>query len=215
MRWAKVALFVGCLIPLFALAWRMAFGDPGANPVETVLHTTGDWTLRFLLLTLAITPAKIWLGWGKLVAFRRMLGLYSFFYACLHFTIWLVLDRQFDWAEILIDIGKRPYITLGFAAFLLLIPLAATSTAYAFRRLGANWKKLHRAVYLIAILGVIHYWWLVKADWLEPLVYAIILAVLLAARIGQGRGVSRGLLKSFSFRVGRIVTSASRSEDSA
>jgi sulfoxide reductase heme-binding subunit YedZ len=151
--------------------------------VETLSHRTGDWSLRFLLLTLAVTPLRRLTGWNGLQRFRRMLGLFAFFHVCLHFGVYLIFDQFFDLSAIIADVAKRPYITVGFAAFVLLIPLAVTSTNRMIKRLGRNWQRLHRLVYLIAILGVLHYLWLVKADLREPLMYAGILAVLLGYRL--------------------------------
>lgn len=181
--WVKPALFVVCLVPAGMLLWDAFTSGLGANPIEEITHRTGDWTLRLLLVTLAITPLRRLTGFTALLRLRRMLGLFAFFYASLHFLTWLVLDQFFDWQSIVADIAKRPYITVGFTAFVLLIPLAVTSTNAMMRRLGRNWARLHRLVYLIGILGVIHYWWLVKADILEPAIYGSILALLLASRL--------------------------------
>jgi sulfoxide reductase heme-binding subunit YedZ len=156
----------------------------GANPIEKITHATGDWTLRFLLTTLAITPLRKLLGVPALIRFRRMFGLFAFFYACLHFTTYIWLDKFFNLHEMLADIAKRKFITVGFTAFLLLIPLALTSTAGSIRRLGGKrWQALHRLIYVSAVAGVIHYLWLVKADIRKPLIYGAILAVLLLYRI--------------------------------
>ncbi len=183
-RAAKVLVFLACLVPLGTLAWGAYVGGLGANPIEAITHATGDWTLRFLLLTLAITPVRRLTGWNRVVSYRRMLGLYAFFYAGLHFMTYLWLDKFFVWADIVHDIPKRPFITIGFAAFLLLVPLALTSTAGMIRRLGgARWRMLHRLVYVAATFGVIHWWWLVKADVSRPEKYAVILATLLGARV--------------------------------
>jgi sulfoxide reductase heme-binding subunit YedZ len=180
----KAVLFVVCLMPLGLLIWRGFNGGLTANPIEFITHTTGWWTLAFLLITLSVTPARRLLDMPWLLRLRRMLGLYAFFYACLHFLTWLVVDQFFDWNEIVKDIVKRPYITVGFSAFVLLLPLAATSTNAMVRRLGAaRWQALHRTVYVIAILGVVHFWWLVKKDIREPLAFAGVLAVLLAVRL--------------------------------
>ncbi len=183
VRVGKPLVFLLCLVPLGHLLWRVVMETIGANPVETLIHATGDWTLRLLLITLAITPLRRLTGQVWLIRFRRQLGLFAFFYACLHLTAYLWLDQFFDWHAIIEDIVKRPYITVGFAAFVLLIPLAVTSTRGWTRRLGRRWKTLHRAVYLIAILGVVHYLWLVKADLFEPVLYGVILAGLLAFRV--------------------------------
>ena len=185
----KPLVFLSALLP-FAIMLRGAWvGDLGANPLETVTHGTGDWALRFLLLTLAMTPLRRLLHRSWPLRMRRMLGLYAFFYASLHFLIWLVLDQELSWHNILGDIAKRPYITVGFTAWLLLVPLAATSTRWAMRRLGRRWTRLHRLVYPIAILAVVHYLWLVKADLFEPLLYGAILAVLLLARLRLPHGL--------------------------
>ncbi len=182
MRYLKPVIFIICLIPLALVVWDGFHDALGANPIETLSHRTGEWTLRFLLITLAITPIRRLFGWTWTRRFRRMLGLYAFFYACLHFLTWLVLDQFFDWDEIIKDIIKRPYITVGFSAFILLIPLAVTSTKGMMRRLGHRWGRLHRLIYVIAVLGAIHYLWLVKADNQQPLIYAAVLIVLLGLR---------------------------------
>jgi sulfoxide reductase heme-binding subunit YedZ len=181
--YAKPLVFLLCLVPLGILISRGASGALGPNPVETITHFTGDWTLRLLLVTLAVTPLRRLTGQAWLVRYRRMLGLFAFFYAVLHFTTYLWLDRLFDLGAIAEDVLKRPYITVGFAAFLLMVPLAITSTQGWIRRLGRRWKTLHRAVYTIGVLGVLHYLWLVKADLLEPGIYAVILGVLLGFRV--------------------------------
>lgn len=178
----KLAVFLLCLVPLGFIVWDIFTGNLGANPVEALSHRTGSWTLRFLLIVLAVTPLRKLSGQAWLIRYRRMLGLYAFFYASLHFTVYFALDLYFALDHVLEDIAKRPYITVGFIAFVLLIPLAATSTNQMMRSLGKRWKKLHRLVYLIAVLGVVHFIWLVKADLLEPLVYATMLALLLGYR---------------------------------
>ena len=184
IRWIKVAVFVTCLVPLGLLAWAGYTQNLGANPIEKITHATGDWTLRFLLITLSITPLRKLLGVPWLVKFRRMLGLFAFFYACLHFTTYIWLDKFFNLHEMLADVAKRKFITVGITAFVLLIPLAATSTAGWIRRLGGKrWQALHRLIYFSAIAGVIHYVWLVKADIREPLEYGAILALLLGYRV--------------------------------
>jgi sulfoxide reductase heme-binding subunit YedZ len=179
----KPLIFLICLIPLISLIWNAFQGHLGANPIEKVTHITGEWALRFLLLTLSVTPARKLLGWHFLLRLRRMVGLYAFFYACLHFLTYMVLDQFFDFDEIIKDILKRPYITVGFAAFVLLIPLAVTSTNTMMKRLGRRWKSLHQLIYVIGVLAILHFLWLVKADNLEPLVYACILLVLFMARV--------------------------------
>lgn len=186
-RVLKPLVLVGGLVPFGLLLWGAWRGDLGANPLETVTHTTGDWALRFLLLTLAMTPLRRLLGQAWPLQLRRMLGLFAFFYASMHLLVWLVLDQEMAWRNILADIAERPYVTVGFLAWLLLVPLALTSTRGAMRRLGRNWSRLHRLVYPIGILGVLHFLWLVKADLFEPLVYGVILALLLAFRLPLGR----------------------------
>jgi len=179
---AKPLLFLACLIPFGMLLLGGLQGDLGANPLERVTHVTGDWGLRLLLATLAITPLRRLSGWTRLLRLRRMLGLFAFFYVSLHLLTWVWLDQELVWGNIVADIAKRPYVTVGFAAWLLLVPLAATSTRGMMRRLGRNWQRLHRLIYVAALLGVLHYIWLVKADLLEPLIYAGLLLVLLAVR---------------------------------
>ena len=194
IRLLKVVVFIACLMPLASLLWRFFGPTPGdmstwgvglgANPIEKITHATGDWTLRFLLITLAITPLRKLLGVPALIKFRRMFGLFAFFYASLHFTTYIWLDKFFNLHEMLADIAKRKFITVGFTAFLLLIPLALTSTKGWIRRLGGKrWQALHRLIYVSAIAGVIHYLWLVKADIRKPLIYGAILGVLLLYRI--------------------------------
>jgi sulfoxide reductase heme-binding subunit YedZ len=179
----KVVLFLACLLPLGHLIQAWYADALGANPIEAITRNTGDWTLRFLLITLAVTPLRKLTGLHWLLRLRRMLGLFCFFYACLHFTTYIWLDQFFDLQGIAKDIVKRPFVTVGFAAFVLLIPLAITSNNYAIRRLGGRqWQSLHRSVYGIAILAVLHFWWLVKKDISEPLLYASILLVLLGIR---------------------------------
>jgi sulfoxide reductase heme-binding subunit YedZ len=187
----KPALFFVCLVPLALLIWRTLDGSIGPNPVQAITHGTGDWALRLLLVTLAVTPLRSLTGWAWLVRLRRMLGLYAFFYAALHFTTYLWLDQWFDWQAIVADIVKRPYITVGFAALVLMLPLAVTSSNGWMKRLGPRWKQLHRLVYAIGGLAVLHYLWLVKADLLEAVVYAVVLAVLLAARLPWGNWLAR------------------------
>ena len=194
LRWIKFVLFFICLVPCALLLAKFFGPHPfdmngwgvglGANPVEALEHGFGDWTLRFLLITLSITPLRKVLRAPSLIKFRRMLGLFAFFYVCAHFTIYLWLDKFFNWHEILVDIGKRKYITVGFLGFVLLVPLAMTSTAGWIRRLGGKrWQALHRLIYFAAIAGIIHYLWLVKADIRKPLEYGVILALLLGYRV--------------------------------
>ncbi|WP_424205345.1 sulfite oxidase heme-binding subunit YedZ [Sulfuricaulis sp.] len=171
-------------MPLAFLVYRALNNDLGANPIETINRYTGDWVLRFLLVTLAVTPLRRLFGWNALLRYRRMLGLFAFFYACLHFLSYAWLDQYFVLADIIKDVAKRPYITVGFACLLMLIPLAATSTNAMIRRLGARrWQALHRLVYLVGVGGVVHYLWLVKSDLREPLIYGAILAALLGFRL--------------------------------
>ena len=185
-RLTKPVVFLLCLLPLVLLllrAFQVAGLGLGANPIEALLHELGQWGLKFLLLTLAITPVRRFSGWTWLPRFRRMLGLFAFFYVLLHFLTYAVLDQGLDLAVIIEDVIKRHYITLGMTGLLLLIPLALTSTRGMMRRLGKRWKKLHRLVYIIAILGVWHFYWQVKLDTLDATVYALILGGLLLARI--------------------------------
>lgn len=179
----KNFLFVVCLFPFFVLVFNAVTGNLGTNPIEKVRLFTGDWTLYFLLITLGVTPLRKICGWNGLIRYRRMLGLYAFFYACLHFLSYIILDQFFDWEEIWLDVLKRPYITIGTAAFVLMIPLAVTSTNNMMKKLGKNWKHLHSLIYLIATLGVLHFLWLVKADIREPVLMGIILISLLVLRL--------------------------------
>jgi sulfoxide reductase heme-binding subunit YedZ len=184
LRWLKVVLFPACLVPLARLGWKAYSGNLGANPIEAITHSTGDWTLIFLLVTLAITPLRKLTGQLWLIRFRRMLGLFAFFYVGLHFLTYIWLDKFFDVHEMLADVAKRRFITAGFTGFVLLIPLAITSTSGWIRRLGGRrWNLLHRLIYASASAGVIHYVWLVKADLRKPLEYAFVLALLLGYRL--------------------------------
>jgi sulfoxide reductase heme-binding subunit YedZ len=183
-KWSKPVVFLLGLLPMAALGWRALHGELTANPIEFITHATGDWTLRFLVITLCVTPFRKILHLPELIRFRRMLGLFAFFYACLHFTTYIWLDKFFDLSEMWKDIAKRKYITVGFPAFLLLIPLAVTSTAAWVRRLGGKrWQVLHRLIYFSAALGVIHYYWLVKSAVIRPLTYGAIVAGLLLWRL--------------------------------
>ena len=189
-RLTKPVVFLLALLPLGILllrAFELAGLSLGANPIEELLHELGRWGLKFLLLTLAITPVRRWTGWNWLLRFRRMLGLFSFFYILLHFVVYAVLDQGLDLTVIIEDVIKRPYITLGMTGLLLLIPLAVTSTKGMMHRLGKRWQKLHRLVYVIAIVGVWHFYWQVKLDTLDATVYAAILLVLLGSRIYHRR----------------------------
>lgn len=184
-RAGKVLVFVLGLAPLLWLGWRAYQHRLTANPIEFVTHYTGDWTLRFIVFSLFVTPLRKVLNRPDLIRYRRMIGLFAFFYASLHFVvIYLVLDKFFDWNEILTDIGKRKYITVGFAAFVMLLALAVTSTTGWIRRLGGKrWQFLHRLVYVAVICGVVHYYWSVKSDVRDPLLYAALAALLLGYRV--------------------------------
>jgi methionine sulfoxide reductase heme-binding subunit len=180
----KIVLFLASLGPLAYLVVKALQNDLGANPVEFVTHATGDSALIFLLCSLAITPLRKLANIPDLIRFRRMLGLYAFFYASLHLLTFVGLDHHFHWAEVLPDVYKRPFVTAGFTAWLLMVPLALTSTAWSIRKLGGKrWNLLHRLVYFSAIAGVVHYWWLVKKDITDPAIYAVILTVLLGYRL--------------------------------
>ncbi len=179
----KPLVFIFSLLPLAALVYAAFTNNLGANPVETLTHETGEWGLRFLLLTLCATPLRGVSGWAWPLRIRRMLGLYAFFYASLHLTTYLWLDQFFNWVDIVVDIGKRPYIAVGFLAFVLLIPLAITSNKIMIRRLRQKWKPLHTLVYPISVMVLLHYVWLVKADLLAPTVYLLVVIVLLAYRL--------------------------------
>ncbi len=192
--YAKPVVHLLCLMPFSALLWA-AFNDGlGANPVEKLTQETGQWTLRFLLLTLSLSPLRQWTGQASFIRFRRMLGLYTFFYVCCHFSIWFIADHSLDVVEMFEDIVKRPYITLGFSALVSMLPLAITSNQAMIRRLGKKWKTLHQLVYLVILLGVLHFLWLTKADYLEPTIYAIIAVILLVHRVGP---MKRFNVKSF------------------
>ncbi len=183
-KWTKVAVFLLCLVPFGGLVWRIIKSELGANPVEFLQHATGDWTLRFLVFTLCITPFRKLFKLPDLIRFRRMLGLFAFFYVCLHFLTYLGPDQSFDLSAMWKDVAKRPFITVGFAAFVSLIPLAITSTAGWIRRLGGKrWQMLHRSIYFAAVCGVIHYYWLVKSDVRKPLFYGALVAILLLWRL--------------------------------
>jgi sulfoxide reductase heme-binding subunit YedZ len=185
LRLTKIALFLAALVPLARLAWKAFHDGLGANPIEVITHSTGDWTLIFVLTTLAITPIRRLTRQYWLIGVRRMIGLFAFFYGTLHFLTYIWLDKFFDVHEMLKDIAKRRFITVGFSAFVLMIPLALTSTAWSIRRLGGkNWLRLHRLIYFTGILAVVHYTWLVKADRRKPIEYGIVLGILLAYRAG-------------------------------
>ena len=195
-RWvviAKVVVWAACLAPFAWLAVRAngLAGSLGANPVEEILNTCGKTGLNLLMLTLCVTPIRRSTGINRLISFRRLLGLFAFFYLVLHFTTYALLDLGLQWGILLEDIAERPYITVGFTGLVLLVPLVATSTQAMQRRLGRRWVKLHRLVYVIAVLGVVHYWWQVKSDTdiAEPLLYSFLLAVLFGARLLHHRSV--------------------------
>jgi sulfoxide reductase heme-binding subunit YedZ len=184
IAWAKAALFALCLVPLGWYALGAVRDTLGANPIEAVTRGLGTWALNFLLITLTVTPLRRLTSWLWLARLRRMLGLFCFFYACLHLTTYLWLDQFFDWHAIGKDILKRPFITVGMSAFALLVPLAATSTNAMVRRLGGRrWQALHRTVYAIAVVAVLHYWWMVKADTRQPALYALLVVALLGVRL--------------------------------
>jgi sulfoxide reductase heme-binding subunit YedZ len=179
----KPVLFILLLLPLAILAYRFYSDGFGANPIETINRYTGDWALRILLSTLAFSPLIRITRWNNIIQYRRMFGLFAFFYVCVHLTSYIVLDQFFDFGEIIDDVFKRPFITAGFSAFILLIPLAVTSTNKMVERLQFRWIQLHRIVYFVAMLAVLHFWWMVKIDTREPMIYATILAILLGYRL--------------------------------
>ena len=186
IRRVKPAVFLICLVPAFWLL-RDAFtpGSLGVNPIETITHRTGDWALRFLLISLAVTPIRWLTGWQPVIRFRRMWGLFAFFYACLHFSTYMVFDHFFNLQSIIEDVAERKYVTAGMFGFLTLIPLAVTSTQGWIRRLGRRWTMLHRLAYVAAAAGVVHFLWLVKISIFEPMIYAVILVVLLGTRVAK------------------------------
>ncbi len=187
----KGAIWLLALLPLARLVWLGFNDDLGANPVEFVERSTGLWALIILLVTLTVTPIRLITGRVWVIQLRRLTGLFMFFYACLHITTYVWLDFGFVWADIIKDIAKHPRILVGFGAFLLAIPLAATSNTYMIKRLKSNWKKLHQAVYLLAILAVVHFLWLVKKDLTEPLYYAVALAILFGIRLYYNQKASK------------------------
>lgn len=184
IRALKVLVFLLCLVPFFLLVWGLLTANLGANPVEAITRTTGDWILRFLVLTLSVTPIRRLTGWNPLIRFRRMLGLFAFFYACIHFSIYCLSIANLNLTDITTDIVKRPYVTVGFTGFVLMIPLAITSTKKWITRLGGRrWQMLHRLIYVSAVAGVLHYLWLVKLDIKYPVRYAVVIGVLLLFRV--------------------------------
>ncbi len=185
IRWTKVLLFLVCLTPLFWAGWRAWNQDLTANPIEYITHFTGDWTIRFIVLTLAVSPLRKLLHQPQWIRYRRMIGLFAFFYGFLHFMTWLWLDKFFDVHEMAKDVVKRPFITAGFLAFILMVPLAITSTSGWIRRLGGRrWNMLHKLIYVTAIAAVIHYYWLVKSDIRLPLLYGFLVSLELLYRLG-------------------------------
>ncbi len=201
----KPLLFLLCLVPVLLLLWDAVQQQLGANPVEALLHRSGDWSIRLLLITLAISPLRKLTGWGWLLRFRRMLGLYAFFYVLLHFTVYLWLDRGLSWMEIGVDILERPYITLGFVAFLILLALAVTSTRGMMRRLGRRWTALHQWVYAAGLFGVIHFLWLVKSDYREPGLYMVIFFILMLFRAGSFKKRLQRLFALYCGKVNKMV----------
>src|SRR5215471_14920135 len=209
LRLTKFLIFLFALIPLARLGWKALHDGLGANPIEVITHSTGDWTLILILTTLSITPLRRSTRQYWLIGVRRMIGLFAFFYGTLHFLTYIWLDKFFDLHEMLKDIGKRPFITVGFSAVVLLIPLAITSTQGWIRRLGGrNWQRLHRLIYATSILGVIHYLWLVKADKRKPLEYAFVLSLLLLYRIVVWIAKARKKVALAANTQGSPVTSA-------
>lgn len=191
-RWAKPVVFTAALAPVLLLVWQFFHDGLGANPLQFITYATGDWTLRFLVFTLAVTPLRKLLNMPDLIRFRRMLGLYAFFYGCLHLMTYLWFDKFFDWPEIVKDIAKRPYITIGTLGLVLMVPLAMTSTAGWIRRMGGKrWQMLHRLTYVSIVAGVIHYYWLVKLDVTRPVFYGTLAAILLLYRVAVWIAKSR------------------------
>ena len=184
VRWFKPVIFLACLVPVARLVWAFYHDGLTANPIEFITHSTGDWTLIFLLITLSVTPLRKLARQYWLIRYRRMFGLFAFFYGCLHLTTYVWLDKFFAFREMLADVAKRPFITAGFTAFLLMLPLALTSTAWSVRKLGGKrWQALHRLIYFSALAGVVHYRWLVKADLTKPVQYAFVWGLLILYRI--------------------------------
>jgi len=196
MRSAKTLVFCLCLVPALVLVWDSVTGGLSVNPIEDITHRTGDWALRFLLLTLAVTPFRWLSGWNEVIRYRRMLGLFTFWYASLHFSTYIVFDHFFDIRSIADDVIERKYVTAGFLGFVLMLPLAVTSTQGWIRRLGKRWSVLHRLIYVAAVAGVVHFLWLVKLETSEPLVYAAVLSGLFLVRV-----VRRKLTRAAGHRV--------------
>jgi sulfoxide reductase heme-binding subunit YedZ len=180
----KLVVFPACLVPLANLTWKAATAKLGANPIEAITHSTGDWTLIFLLVTLAVTPLRKLTGQPWLIRFRRMFGLFAYFYGCLHFLTYIWLDQGFDVHSMAKDVYKRPFITMGFTAFVLLAPLAVTSTRRMIQRLGGRWwQRLHRLIYVSAAAAIVHFTWAMKQDIHRPIEYGIVFAILLGYRV--------------------------------
>jgi sulfoxide reductase heme-binding subunit YedZ len=210
----KSLVFLAALAPAAWLVYGVFADALGANPIDAITDETGTWTLRFLVLTLLVTPLRRWTGWNVLIRFRRMLGLFAFFYGTLHFLTYIWLDQFFDLQEVGADIVKRPFITVGFTAFVLMIPLALTSTAGWIRRLGGRkWNLLHRLVYVSAVAGVVHYWWLVKADVSRPVRYGAIVAILLLARAVIAYNARHGASPRAAVLGARRIPDAGRPSD--
>jgi len=209
-RYFKPVVFLACLLPLGRLMWRGVHAGLGANPIEFITHSTGDWTLIFLLVTLSITPLRKLTRQYWLISFRRMLGLFAFFYGSLHLTTYVWLDKFFDVHEMLHDIAKRKFITAGMTAFALMIPLALTSTKWSIRKLGKRWQVLHRLIYFSAAAGVIHYIWLVKADVKKPLEYAFVLGMLLMYRVVAWLFARKAMAKGVADAGSQLIVRQSR-----
>ena len=203
MRSAKTLVFCLCLVPALVLVWDSVTGGLSVNPIEDITHRTGDWSLRLLLVTLAVTPFRWLSGWNEVIRYRRMLGLFTFWYASLHFSTYIVFDHFFDIRSIADDVIERKYVTAGFLGFVLMLPLAVTSTQGWIRRLGKRWSVLHRLIYVAAVAGVVHFLWLVKLETSEPLVYAAVLSGLFLVRV-----VRRKLMRAVGHQVSRGKTSA-------
>ena len=203
MRSAKTLVFCLCLVPALVLVWDSVTGGLSVNPIEDITHRTGDWALRFVILTLAVTPFRWLSGWNEVIRYRRMLGLFTFWYASLHFSTYIVFDHFFDIRSIADDVIERKYVTAGFLGFVLMLPLAVTSTQGWIRRLGKRWSVLHRLIYVTAVAGVVHFLWLVKLETSEPLVYAAVLSGLFLVRV-----VRRKLMRAVGHQVSRGKTSA-------
>lgn len=215
-RVVKPLVFLACLTPLALLVLGAFRDELGANPVEAITNTTGIWTLRLIVVTLAITPARWLVHWNPLILFRRMTGLFAFFYGTLHFMTYFVLDHSLMFTGLWEDVVKRPYITMGFSAFVLMIPLALTSTARSIRRLGGHrWNLLHRLVYVTAVLAVVHYLWKVKLDVTNPIIYGAIVGALLGVRLWRWASKRWGGLASSAAPVRKTPALAERHESNA